>query len=265
MLAAPRSTRKAAGATPEPVDSGPAAAVAERRQRRAGGTVATPTAARGAAPGVRDRAARATRDAILAAATKVFAKDGYAGAKVDRISKAAHSHDRMIYYYFGSKEGLYIAVLEAVYRRFDEAEAKLALDGLAPLAALQAVVRFVWGHYRRHPEFIGLLNAENVQRGRHIAKSPRAGGLSAPAVAVLAGVLARGTGDGSFRADANARDVYLMVAAMGYFYLSNRHTLAAFLGEKLDTPEALAHWEGFMLDAVGRAVSARPAPEATRA
>ena len=205
-------------------------------------------------PGVRALAAQATRENILRAATKVFARHGFAGGRVEQISKAAKSHDRMIYYYFGSKEGLFIAVLEEMYRRFNEAESKLALDGVPPVEALKAVIRFMWLHYQKHPEFITLLNTENLHRGRHISKSLRAREYSSPPVSLLDAVLARGVQQKLFRADVAARDVYLMIASMGYFYLSNRFTLSAFLGEQLETPEALAHWEAFLIDAVLRTV-----------
>jgi AcrR family transcriptional regulator len=204
---------------------------------------------------VRAAAAQATRDAILRAATRIFAKHGFDGGRVEQISKAAKSYDRMIYYYFGSKEGLYIAVLEELYRRFNDAESRLAIDLERPAEALNEVVRFVWNYYRRNPEFITLLNTENLHRGRHIAKSPRASEYSSPTVLLLAAVLERGIARGEFRSTATARDVYLMIAAMGYFYLSNRYTLSAFLGGRVDTPEALAHWEAFIVDAVRRAVA----------
>ena len=217
--------------------------------------------ARRKAPGSRARAAQATRTAILRAATRVFAKDGFAGGRVEQISKAAGSYDRMIYYYFGSKEALYIAVLEETYRRFNAAEAKLVLDAAQPVASLKAVIRFMWTYYREHPEFITLLNTENLHRGRHIAKSRQAQEYSSAAVKVLGDVLERGVQHGVFRAVA-ARDVYLMIAALGYFYLSNRFTLSAFLGQKLDAADALAHWEDFMIDAVLRTVAATPAAPA---
>jgi AcrR family transcriptional regulator len=215
--------------------------------------LAAPATAR---PGARKLAAIATRDSILRAATKVFARHGYDGGSVDQISKAARSYDRMIYYYFGSKEGLYIAVIEEAYRRFNEAEATLELDEAKPVQALEAVIRFVWSYYQKNPEFITLLNTENLHRGRHIAKSLRARELSSPVIDVTARVLASGMKQKLFRSDLVARDVYLMIAALGYFYLSNRFTLSAFLGESLEAPGALAHWEAFMIDAVLRKVSA---------
>ena len=209
-------------------------------------------------PGVRERAAQATRDAILRAATKVFAKSGFAGGRVEQISKAAGSYDRMIYYYFGSKEALYIAVLEEMYRRFNEAESKLVFDAAQPLDALRSVIRFMWVYYQKNPAFITLLNTENLHRGRHVAKSARASEYSSAAVNVLGDVLTSGARQGLFRTDVVARDVYLMIAALGYFYLSNRFTLSAFLGEDLETPAALAHWEAFLIDAVMRTVAAAP-------
>ena len=214
-------------------------------------------------PGVRALAAQATRESILRAATKVFAKHGFAGGRIDQISKAAKSYDRMIYYYFGSKEGLFIAVLEEMYRRFNEAEAKLVLDVARPVDALTAVIQFMWGYYQRNPEFITLLNTENLHRGKHISKSLRAREFSSAAVSVLGQVLASGVAQKRFRADVAARDIYLMIAAMGYFYLSNRFTLSAFLGEELETPPALAHWEAFLIESVLRTV-ALPAPTRPR-
>jgi hypothetical protein len=142
-----------------------------------------------------------------------------------------------------------------MYRRFNEAEAKLVLDVAKPVEALTAVIRFMYGYYHRNPEFITLLNTENLHRGKHIAKSDRAREFSSPAVAVLGQVLASGAQQKLFRTDLAARDVYLMIASMGYFYLSNRYTLSAFLGEEMDTPAALVHWEGFVIDAVLRTVA----------
>ena len=209
--------------------------------------------------GVRAAAAQATRESILRAATKVFAKHGFAGGRIEQISKAAKSYDRMIYYYFGSKEGLFIAVLEEMYRRFNEAEARLVLDTGQPVEALCAVIRFTWVYYQKNPEFITLLNTENLHRGAHIAKSLRARDYSSDAIAVLARLLQRGVSQGVFRTDVAARDVYLMIASMGYFYLSNRFTLSAFLGEALESAEALAHWEAFLIESVLRTVAAEPA------
>ena len=206
--------------------------------------------------GVREQAAQTTRDNILKAAIKVFARYGYEGGSVEKISKAAKSFDRMIYYYFGSKEGLFIEVLEEIYRRMNDAETTLDIRLETPVEALKAVVRFVSQYYRKHPEFVTLLNTENLHKGKHISKSMRAREYSSPAVSVIEKVLAAGVASQEFRADLRARDLYLLIASMGYFYQSNRYTLSAFLGEDIDQPEAVAHWDEFMIDTVLRTVRA---------
>ncbi len=210
--------------------------------------------------GVREAAAQATREAILKAATKVFAKYGYDGGSVEKISKAAKSVDRMIYYYYGSKEGLFIAVLEGIYQRMDDAEAALAIDTAKPVEALTAVIRFVLGYYRKNPEFVTLLNTENLHKGRHISKSLRAREYSSQAVTIIAEILHNGAQQGLFRDSLIARDVYLLIAATGYFYTANRHTLTAFLGEPLESPEAVAHWQDFVIETVLRTVRADESP-----
>ena len=231
-----------------------------RPQRPARAAAKTPKAAgKAAKPGVRAAAANATRDAILRAATKVFAKHGFAGGRIEQISTSAKSYDRMIYYYFGSKEALFIAVIEAAYRRFNEAEQALALDVGQPQQALSEVIRFVWRYYQKNPEFIALLNTENLLRGKHVGKRATVREYSSPVLAITDSILRSGAALGLFRAGLNARDIYLMIAALAYFYLSNRFTLSSFLGENLQAPEALAHWEAFVIDAVHRTVG-QPAP-----
>ncbi len=211
--------------------------------------------------GVREAQAEATRDSILRAATKVFAKYGYDGGSVEKISKAANSYDRMIYYYFGSKEGLFIAVIEGIYRRMDEAEAALALDESRPVEALTDFIRFVLGYYRRNPDFVTLLNTENLHKGKHISKSLRAREYSSHAIAIIERIVEAGVKQGLFRASVSARDMYLLIAATGYFYTSNRYTLSAFMGEPLESPEAVAHWEQFVIETVLRTVDAGTSAE----
>jgi TetR/AcrR family transcriptional regulator, upper aerobic nicotinate degradation pathway regulator len=112
----------------------------------------------------------------------------------------------------------------------------------------------MWSYYLKHPEFITLLNTENLHRGKHIAKSPTAREYSSPAVGVLERVLKQGAASGLFRADLSARDLYLTIAALCYFYLSNRFTLSAFLGEDLEAPDALAQWQAHVIETVERSV-----------
>jgi AcrR family transcriptional regulator len=208
--------------------------------------------------GVRALSAQATRDKILKAATQVFAKHGYQGGSIEKISRAAKSVDRMIYYYFGSKEGLFIEVIEGIYRRMNEAEAQLTLNTGDPVTALGQVIDFVLGYYREHPEFITLLNTENLLQGRHIKQSPRAAQYSSPAIAVIADIVARGQAQGLFRPEVRARDVYLLIVSTGYFLMSNRYTLSAFLGERVDSGEHALAWKNFVTDAVLRTVLKSP-------
>ena len=245
------SAKAAAGRATSPAHK------AVRSAARSPGSRGRPAAsATGRKPGVRELSAQATRDSLLRAAIKVFARHGFDGGSVEQISSAAHSHDRMIYYYFGSKQGLYTAVLEETYRRFDEAEAALELDLTQPSAALVDVIRFMLNYYRRNPEFVTLLNTENLHRGRHLARSLRKGEYASPALGIIEQLLVAGKAAGTFRDDITARDLYLMIAALGYFYQSNRFTLSAFFGENLEAPEAVAHWEAFVIDAVLRQVAA---------
>ena len=199
-----------------------------------------------------------TRDNILSAATKVFARFGYDGGSVQKISKLAKSVDRMIYYYFGSKEGLFIEVLENAYRRMNDAELKLKLDTSQPVNGLNAVIAFVLSYYRKNPEFITLLNIENLQRGKHIAKSERAKEYSSPAIAIISELLQNGIAQKLFRKDVSARNVYLLIVATTYFYMSNRYTLSAFLGENLQSTEAIEAWQAFISSTVLQSVLLKP-------
>ncbi len=188
----------------------------------------------------------ATRDNILRAAIDVFARNGFAGGRIEKISKAAHSTDRMIYYYFGSKEHLFVAVLETIYKELGDAEAALDLSGLNAERALREIIRFTWNHYVAHPEMLSLLSNENLYQGKHLSRSKRVKELSFPLITILSDVLARGVKQKTFRSDIGATDLYIAMCSLGYFYLSNKFTLSTFLGVDLMAPEALDHWGDIM-------------------
>ncbi|HOA95140.1 MAG TPA: TetR/AcrR family transcriptional regulator [Quisquiliibacterium sp.] len=191
----------------------------------------------------RRRDPEATRARIFAAATQEFTRHGYAGARGDRIAVRARCSERMVYYYFGSKDGLYREVLEGVYESLRLAEQSLDLDRLEPRAALIEFCRFVWRYYLEHPEFIGLVNSENLQQARHLRKSGKLDELVTPVVGMLEVLLARGRAAGVFRDGIDANELYIAIAALGYFYLSNTHTLSAVLGRDLRAPAQLEqHW-----------------------
>lgn len=199
-------------------------------------------------------APRDTREEILQAATRVFAKHGFEGATLQKISKAAKSVDRMIYYYFKSKEGLFIAVLEQMYVQMNHAESLIELSSDKPEQALREVIEFVMRYYREHPEFIALLNTENLHQGRHIVKSLHAAKYSSPAVNVIKSILKRGQQMGLFRHHVRALDVYLLIVSTNYFYVSNRFTLSAFLGRDLQASKEVSRWRKFVTLAVLRTV-----------
>ena len=188
------------------------------------------------------RDADQTRARILKAARNEFMRHGYSGARIERISRTGKSSDRMIYYYFGSKEALYIEVLESVYTELGAAESRLVLDESRPVEALRTLIAFTWEYYLAHPEFVALLSNENLQRGRHITKSVKVKLLSRPVLDILGTILAEGARQKVFRSDLDVKKVYLTLAALGYFYLSNRFTLSSFLGIDLMRPDECEAW-----------------------
>jgi AcrR family transcriptional regulator len=189
---------------------------------------------------------------------QVFAKDGFEKASLRQICLKARANLAAVKYYFGSKEGLFIEVLEDMYRRMNDAELALVLDPEQPVDSLKGVIDFVVSYSSKNPEFITLLNTENLHRGKHISKSKRARDYSSPAIAIIRLLLESGARQGVFRSGMVARDVYLLIAATAYFYNSNRHTLSAFLGEDLKAPEAIAHWRDFIITTVLRTVMIKP-------
>jgi AcrR family transcriptional regulator len=196
--------------------------------------------------GARSAGARPTRDAartqaaILDAATREFAQHGLGGARVDRIAALAGTNKRMLYYYFGAKEDLFLAVLERAYEHIRSEEQKLNLADLAPTRGVEELVAFTWNYYLAHPEFISLLNSENLHRARHLKRSRKIRALHSPFVATLSEVLDRGVRAGVFRRGVDPVQLYVSIAALGYFYLSNNHTLSTIFGRDLMTATAKA-------------------------
>jgi len=205
----------------------------------------------------------AMRRRILDAATAEFATSGFSGARVDRISAAAGTVDRMLYYYFGNKEGLFRAVLEGVYERLGEAEQQLDLEQVDPVKGMRELVAFTWRYYLEHPEFIRLLNSENLHKGEHLRQSQRVGSLSSPLLAILGRLLKRGAASGAFRPRIDPVTVYLTIASLAYFYLSNRYTLSSFLGEDLMTEARQRRWLRHITELVLANVAAQPSAAAS--
>jgi AcrR family transcriptional regulator len=181
-----------------------------------------------------------TRGRILDAALEEFARYGLGGARVDRIAARSGANKRMLYYYFGSKENLFLAVLEESYARIRSAEKTLDLEHRDPREALKRLVDFTWRYYLEHPEFMTLLNSENLHKGRHVRRSRRVQDMHSPLVETLRAILRRGEKEGLFRRGVDPVQLYISIAGEGYFYLSNRYTLSRIFDRDLMAGRALA-------------------------
>lgn len=186
----------------------------------------------------RSRDADRSQQAILLAARDEFAQHGLGGARVDRIATRADVNKRLIYYYFTSKDELFLAVLEKAYADIRAAETKLHLRDLPPAQAIRKLTEFTWDYYIKHPEFLTLLNSENLHQGRHLAMSGRVSQTNSPLVETLAEILERGRAEGLFRGGIDPIQLYISIAGMAYFYLSNNYTLSAVFDRDLMTPKA---------------------------
>jgi AcrR family transcriptional regulator len=186
----------------------------------------------------RSRDADRSQQAILRAARDEFAAHGLGGARVDRIAERAAVNKRLIYYYFANKDSLFVAVLEDAYRQIRDAEKQLHLADLAPSDAVRRLTEFTWNYYLAHPEFLTLLNSENLHSGRHLAQSTEVQPLNSPLIQTLAEVLERGRASGEFRGGVDPLQLYISIAGLAYFYLSNKHTLSAIFGRPLMSAKA---------------------------
>jgi AcrR family transcriptional regulator len=189
---------------------------------------------------VNGRRPERTRLSILSSATEEFARYGLGGARVDRIARRAGANKRMLYYYFGDKDGLFLASLEDRYAHIRSAERELALEHLDPREAVKRLVGFTWNYFLEHPEFMTLLNSENLHQGRHVKKSKRVQDMHSPLVETLRTVLLKGEKQGLFRKGVDPVQLYISIAGEMYFYLSNRYTLSRIFGRDLMAPRALA-------------------------
>jgi len=187
---------------------------------------------------------------ILAAARDEFADYGLGGARMDRIAERAGLNKRLIYYYFEDKEQLFRAVLEQAYLHIREEERKLNLLDLQPSAAVRRLVEFTWQYYLDHPEFLTLLNSANLHRARHLDGSERVREMNSPLIATLGEILERGRKEGTFRGGIDPVQLYVSIAGLSYFYLSNNHTLSAIFGRDLMAPKARSERLSHMVELV---------------
>ncbi|EGI75604.1 TetR/AcrR family transcriptional regulator [Hylemonella gracilis] len=165
-----------------------------------------------------------TQADILRVAETEFGEKGLAGARIDEIAEATRTSKRMIYYYFGSKEGLYLAVLEEAYRRVRDIESELKLQDLEPEEALRRLVAFTFDHHLDHESYIRLVMSENIHRGQYLAQSQRIQELNVPAIAAIRNLYERGVKAGIFRKGLDPVDIHASISALSFFNVSNRHT-----------------------------------------
>ena len=194
---------------------------------------------------------RSKRD-ILQAAMAEFTANGLAGARVDRIAKRARINKRMLYQYFGDKEALWLAALEAAYENMRREERALDVATMNPREGMAALMRFNFDYCSSHPEFLSLLNNENLHKAKYLKRSKRVRELYSPLLTLISDLLARGQRTGVFRPGVDPVDLYLTIASLGYFYFSNIHTLSTIFGRDLGARASRSHQAELFVDVILR-------------
>lgn len=197
---------------------------------------------------VRDR--DRTRADILEVATREFADKGFAGARVDEIAAKTSTTKRMIYYYFGSKERLYVAVLERAYAVIRSVEQELDVEHLEPAEAVRRLAALTFDHHESHPDFVRLVSIENIHNAEFLSRSEMLPGLATPALDVLGRILERGRADGVFRDDVDPLDVHMLISAFCVFRTANRHTFRAIFNRDLLDPARREHYRTMLGEVV---------------
>jgi AcrR family transcriptional regulator len=195
-----------------------------------------------------------TRANILAVALREFAEKGLAGARIDEIAEATHTSKRMIYYYFGSKEGLYLAVLEESYREMRATEGELHLADLDPETALRRLVGFTFDHHLNNEDYIRIVMSENIQRGQFLAQSASIQDLNVPAISAIKQLYERGVAQGVFRPGLDPVDIHASISALSFFNVSNRHTFGLIFKQDTRSPAYTAHRRDSVVDMIVRYV-----------
>jgi AcrR family transcriptional regulator len=203
-------------------------------------------------PAPADKEPDAIRARLLSVAADEFALKGFAGARLENIAQEAGITRAMIYYYFGGREGLYVAVLEDAYRSIWESEHAIDWQGLDPEAALRKLVEFRVGYYISHPNFVALVSIENQHKARYLKRAKSVMSSASPSLEHTAAVLAKGQSVGVFRKDIDVVDLYQVIVSLAFFNVSNRHTFGAIFGRDASD---VAHVRRFVADAVLRYVA----------
>ena len=197
-----------------------------------------------------------TKRDILETASREFAMNGLSGARIDEIAARTKSSKRMIYYYFGDKDGLYLRALENAYRTVREGEAKLDTDGLPPREALRRLVEFTFDHHHEHEEFIRMVMIENIHHGQYLERSDVIRGLNVTAIDNIASIYGRGVTAGVFRPGLDPLELHWQVSALCFFNVSNRATFSKIFGRDIGAPAELARLRESSVEMVLRFVAA---------
>jgi AcrR family transcriptional regulator len=198
----------------------------------------------------RQRDPEQTRADILDVATHEFAELGYSGARVDQIAERTRTTKRMIYYYFGGKEQLWIAVLERAYAGIRAAEQAIDVEHLDPIAAIRRLAELTFDHHDSHPDFIRLVSIENIHRAEHLARSPIFASLNSPAIELIGRILDRGRESGAFRRDVDPLDLHMLISSYCVFRVANRYTFRAIFDRDLGSRSARDHYRAMLADTV---------------
>jgi AcrR family transcriptional regulator len=191
-----------------------------------------------------------TRQDILNVATEEFSSLGLSGGRVDAIAEKTRTSKRMIYYYFGSKEGLYLAVLEKAYRKIRSLESDLQLVGMPPAQALRTLIASTFDHDEKNPDFVRLVSIENIHHAAHMQRSTEIRDLNISIIQTISDILERGRADGSFRRDVDPIDIHMMISAFCFFRVSNRYTFGTIFHRDLSSPEYYGRHKAMISDAV---------------
>jgi AcrR family transcriptional regulator len=201
--------------------------------------------------------AERSKQDILAIATEEFAVNGLSGARVDQIAERTRTSKRMIYYYFGGKEGLYEAVLEKAYSDIRALEARSNLLEMEPRAALRKLIELTFDYDETHPHFISLVSVENIHRAEHLSGMKKIKEMNASVIRVLSSILERGRKEGVFRSDLDPVDVHLLISAFCFFRVSNRFTFGAIFDRDLSDPKLRKRHKRLITEAIEQLVEAR--------
>jgi AcrR family transcriptional regulator len=191
-----------------------------------------------------------TRNEILEIASREFAERGYSGGRVDEIASRTRTTKRMIYYYFGSKEGLWIAVLERSYASIRAAEQELDVEHLEPRQAIRRLAEFTFDHHESRPDFIRLVSIENIHNAEHMARFTSFANLNTPVIALVGRILERGYAEGVFKRRVEPIDVHMLISAFCFFRVANRATFGTIFGRDLLAPELRYHYRQMIGDLV---------------